>query len=208
MIALLEAANKSAFPPEVPFAAFAGVRIRGQMLNFVRDELHTRDGAAPFKLGRKARALMQQVDDVEQDLGRHAAMDELRAAMPGVSTTRIAAAARAVHTTVARDGRVLGNVAPAYACQPHEDLDAERVLSRLPPDYARALCLSYGLGNVRVYARQEAPRRRRGPRRVKPELLTLATSSLGRVRRAAIIRARADPPLVSVARELLEAASL
>lgn len=203
MIALVEAADKSTFPSPttIPFAAFAGVRLRGQMLNFVHDELHTRDGAAPFKLGRKARALMRQVDDVEQGLGRHAALHELRAAMPGVSATRIAAAARAVHTVVARHPREDAAMAPV---DDGVSLDTERLLSRLPSDYARALCLSYGLDGV---LHEEplvvpSPARRRGRPRTRPESLTLATSSLGRVRRAAILRVRADQ--LSVARELLE----
>lgn len=199
MIALLEAADKSTFPAGIPFAAFAGVRLRGQMLNFVHDELHTRDGATPYKLGRKARALMRQVEDIERDLGRHAALHELSAAMPGVAMTRIAAAARAMHTTVARDpdDNVAASTVDALLC------DTQRLLGRLPGEYARALCLSYGLDAMRPAAPVVGEQRRRGRRRVHPELLTLATSSLGRVRRAAILQARADPPLVSVARELL-----
>ncbi len=105
------AVEKSTFPPDVPFAAFASVRLRGQMINFIYDIQHTRDRAVPFKLGAKARNLVRQVYAVQQTLGRTPTLADLHAAIPGVTTRRLVAAARVgecVATSWERPGYEVG----------------------------------------------------------------------------------------------------
>lgn len=92
---LAAAVQKSTFPPNVPFAAFASVRLRGHMINFINDIQHTRDRATPYKLSARARTLIRRVCAVREALGRAPTMRDLHAAMPEVPGWRLAAAVRA-----------------------------------------------------------------------------------------------------------------
>lgn len=72
MIGLLDAANNYNASQGASFETYAGIRIRGSMLDEIR-----RNDWAPRSVHKKARDIAEVIRDIEQKTGRHARDDEV-----------------------------------------------------------------------------------------------------------------------------------